>query len=88
MRGIVPDAILDRRDKVGFRTPEWEWLRAVRPWAERILTSDTARALPVFRHDELMRAWRAALSRPERHHAWAWRWINFIRWVELNDIQL
>lgn len=27
MRGIVPDAILDRRDKVGFATPERDWLR-------------------------------------------------------------
>jgi asparagine synthase (glutamine-hydrolysing) len=28
MRGIVPDAILDRRDKVGFVTPEHAWLLA------------------------------------------------------------
>lgn len=27
MRGIVPDEILDRRDKIGFQTPEREWLR-------------------------------------------------------------
>ena len=26
MRGIVPDEILDRRDKIGFQTPEQEWL--------------------------------------------------------------
>ena len=25
MRGVVPDAILDRRDKVGFETPEARW---------------------------------------------------------------
>lgn len=27
MEGIVPDEILDRRDKIGFDTPEDEWLR-------------------------------------------------------------
>ena len=26
MRGLVPDSILDRRDKIGFQTPEHEWL--------------------------------------------------------------
>ncbi len=27
MRGIVPDAILDRRDKIGFETPQRSWLK-------------------------------------------------------------
>jgi asparagine synthase (glutamine-hydrolysing) len=27
MRGIVPDAVLDRRDKVGFETPMGDWVR-------------------------------------------------------------
>lgn len=27
MRGIVPDEILDRKDKIGFATPEDDWLR-------------------------------------------------------------
>src|SRR5690606_25204602 len=26
MRGIIPDEILDRRDKIGFETPEFNWL--------------------------------------------------------------
>jgi asparagine synthase (glutamine-hydrolysing) len=86
MRGIVPNEILDRRDKVGFQTPEWQWMQRVRPWAERILQSDVARGLPVFRYDQLLAAWRQSLSHPSQHHTWVWRWINFIRWVELNDI--
>jgi asparagine synthase (glutamine-hydrolysing) len=88
MRGIVPDAILDRRDKVGFSTPEWEWLNAIRPWAERILKSDAARAIPVFRHDRLLAAWQQSLADPSRHHTWIWRWINFIRWVEIAGVEL
>lgn len=35
MRGIAPDVILDRRDKIGFVTPERAWLGATRPWCER-----------------------------------------------------
>lgn len=27
MRGLVPDAILDRKDKIVFETPEQQWLK-------------------------------------------------------------
>jgi asparagine synthase (glutamine-hydrolysing) len=30
MRGNVPDSILDRRDKIGFATPEQDWLAVLR----------------------------------------------------------
>jgi asparagine synthase (glutamine-hydrolysing) len=31
LTGIVPDEVLDRRDKIAFRTPQARWLRAVAP---------------------------------------------------------
>ena len=39
MRGIVPDSILDRRDKLGFPTPEQQWLASARSWVDRAVTS-------------------------------------------------
>ncbi len=48
MRGIVPDAILDRRDKLGFPTPERDWLLSIGPWVERVLSSETAMNIPAF----------------------------------------
>ena len=35
MRGIVPDPILDRRDKIGFATPERDWLMQIAPLARK-----------------------------------------------------
>ena len=35
MRGIVPDCILDRRDKVGFATPEQTWLLRLQDWVQQ-----------------------------------------------------
>lgn len=32
MRGLVPDQILDRRDKIGFSVPTVDWFNALRPW--------------------------------------------------------
>jgi asparagine synthase (glutamine-hydrolysing) len=85
MRGIVPDAILDRRDKIGFRSPEAKWLRRIAPWAESILGGETARSLPYFRHDVLLRDWHRALAEPGRYNPWFWRCLNLIRWAERID---
>jgi asparagine synthase (glutamine-hydrolysing) len=49
LRGTVPDAILRRRSKVGFETPQAGWLRgALRPVVERALATDS----PVWRFVE------------------------------------
>lgn len=86
MRGIVPDAVLDRRDKIAFQTPEHTWMRRVRPWCEGILSSDVARSIPVFDHSALMQEWNAGLADARRYHAWMWRWINLVRWTELLNV--
>ncbi len=38
MRGLVPEAILERRDKIGFSTPERQWLTAMKSWVAQALT--------------------------------------------------
>ncbi len=50
MRGIVPDPILDRRDKIGFATPELAWLDILDPWVRGILGSESARGIPFPEH--------------------------------------
>jgi len=38
MKGLVPDAIRLRRDKIGFNSPVSQWLRGqLRPWVEEVL---------------------------------------------------
>lgn len=86
LRGLVPDVILDRRDKIGFATPERQWLRALQPWVEEVLASDTARRIPVFRNDLLHREWARVLEGRARFDARIWRWLNLIRWAELHQV--
>jgi asparagine synthase (glutamine-hydrolysing) len=82
MRGIVPDRILDRTDKIGFATPEKRWLLTLRPWAERILGSEIARSITALNATEVQREWRGILAGEKRFDFRAWRWINTILWVE------
>lgn len=86
MRGLVPDPILDRQDKVAFVTPELSWLHVLRPWVDDLLQSDTARNLPFFHPAQAKQEWDAALASGK--HDWKfWRWISLIKWIEAYDIQ-
>lgn len=85
MRGIIPDEVLDRRDKIGFETPEFHWLSGmadtVRGWlahGERIPFLDHAEVLQQF--DAVMAGRRPCTNQ-------LWRWINFIKWHEVSGVQ-
>jgi asparagine synthase (glutamine-hydrolysing) len=82
MRGLVPDAILDRRDKIGFETPEREWMGRLRPWVDRTLSGDSARDIKAFRVAPLLAEWNDVAAGRRNFDQRVWRWVSFIRWVE------
>jgi asparagine synthase (glutamine-hydrolysing) len=82
LRGLVPDPILDRRDKIGFATPEAAWLRSLDPWAQEVLASDRSRALGPLRVAEAAKRWQEMLDRRRPFEPVAWRWLNLIRWAD------
>ena len=87
MRGLVPDPILDRKDKIGFATPEAAWLRQVHPWVRTILAGDLATEIPALKSDIMQRQWQAFLDGRARYDSRIWRWINLLRWAELRDVR-
>jgi asparagine synthase (glutamine-hydrolysing) len=82
LRGLVPDAILDRKDKIGFATPEKQWLTALRPWVQSVFDSEYAALLPMLNLDAVRADWNAALSGQRPFDFRIWRWINLVRWAE------
>ncbi len=86
MRGIVPDAILDRRDKVGFATPEQQWLTAIAPQLRALLARDVAQ-IPFLRAEPLLAAFDAVIGGRARFSWQLWRWFNFARWYTASGIQ-
>lgn len=81
MRDIVPDAVLNRRDKIGFATPEKTWLLSIAPqlraWIEESSGMSFLHIPQMLQHfDEVMSG--------KRRFSWqVWRWINFCRWHQL-----
>lgn len=81
MRGLVPDPILDRRDKIGFATSESQWLRSLDSWVRERINSDAARSIPALHQEAVKAEWESILlgQRPFGSHTW--RWINLIEWT-------
>lgn len=82
MRGIVPNEILDRRDKVGFATPEKRWLQDLRPWLADVLNPDRVRQVPALNATAVAREWRSVLDGSKPFDWRVWRWVNVVRWAE------
>lgn len=85
MRGIVPDIILDRRDKIGFATPEQKWLNLLEPWVEQVLAE--AGNVPVLDKMGVAEEWQRIKSGQAGFDWRVWRWLNFLRWSEIFDVQ-
>ena len=84
MRDIVPKRILDRKDKIGFATPEKQWLDTLSPWVQETL-ADTAE-IPLFNHNKLMKQWRNSNKHYGNQNNMVWRWLNLTRWARIFDI--
>jgi asparagine synthase (glutamine-hydrolysing) len=82
MRGLVPEQILERKDKIGFATPERTWLTHLRPWVDETLRSDLAKAIPPLKLAAAKREWQSIRSGRQPWDGRAWRWVNLIRWAE------
>lgn len=85
MRGIVPDALLDRRDKIGFATPERKWFGTLAPWVEENLQSASSSQL--MHGPVVMQIWREVLNKSRRFDRRIWRWVNYLRWKEIFAIE-
>ncbi len=85
MRGIIPDEILQRRDKIGFETPEFTWLKGmagtVREWLAH------GADIPFLDQKELLRQYDAVMAGQRPVSNQLWRWINFIKWHEQMGVQ-
>jgi len=78
MRGIVPDLILDRRDKIGFATPEQQWLRNIDNKIFKWL--EIAKEIPFLNIENLNKEVKASIYQSQYSSWKSWRLINFCRW--------
>jgi asparagine synthase (glutamine-hydrolysing) len=83
MRGIVPDDVLDRKDKIGFATPEKDWLLSMADIVRRWMKEDID--LPFFNRKVALQEFEEVIQGTKPFDWKIWRMINFIRWYRINN---
>jgi len=78
MRGIVPDVILHRRDKIGFATPELAWLREHSGFVDQALALTPA--APCLDGAGAARYCHDAIEGTIPFSFQTWRLANFLLW--------
>ena len=73
---------LDRRDKIGFETPEKNWLVEIAPTIRKLIREDLQ--LPFLRQDKLLQEFETVIQGKKQYSWQIWRWINFGRWHSIN----
>lgn len=86
MKGIVPDPILQRKDKIGFDTPGQDWLSGLEPQLDSILSPlHDAPFLNVTQCRERV----SSMIRGGGNFSWdAWRLICFAGWMDVYEMSI
>jgi asparagine synthase (glutamine-hydrolysing) len=80
MRGIVPDEILDRRDKIGFNTPEENWMLKLCGHLKSKLDEINMHAM--LKHDFVLKEIDQVNNHKKFTSVQIWRLINFYLWFD------
>jgi len=79
LRGLVPNSIRCRKDKIGFATPETEWLKQIGPLA--MDWHEACSKIPFMDAEKVRRIFVQELAEegvPSKH---TWRLINLCGWM-------
>ena len=80
--GIVPDEILDRKDKIGFATPEKDWLLSEE--FDLLGQLSCLYDLPFIRKAGVEKYLDDLKSGKRKFDFTSWRLLNFSKWTEKN----
>ncbi|PKG33357.1 asparagine synthase (glutamine-hydrolyzing) [Methanoregula sp.] len=82
IKGIVPESIRCRMDKMGFVTPEEVWMKEdLRPFILQVLSSDTFRMRPYWDAGAVIRDYLAFLEGESPYSPEIWRIVNTELWL-------
>ena len=82
LRGIIPDQIIDRKDKIGFETPQSEWLSDLLKFKPEIL--DGVASLDFLNPAKTRHFLSSFDTKDVRQSRLFWRVINLARWNQLH----
>ena len=89
MRGILPECIVHRMDKIGFETPEARWFTqgaASRAFG-RLLDRSCRTLSPLLDETQIRALWNEIVHRRRAYHPLLWRIVSFADWVRRFEVE-
>ncbi len=83
IRGLVPEKIVKRRNKIGFTTPEYEWFMRMKNRIYQIFLSESFASRPYFNQQEVLRAFRSFIEGKNDDTLLFWRLLNTELWMRI-----
>jgi len=89
LKDLIPERILNRRKKIGFTTPETNWLRAKHATISKIFSGDSFQKNPLFDGRRVSEAYDGWVAGKVRADALVfWRILNLHIWAERFNINI
>jgi asparagine synthase (glutamine-hydrolysing) len=86
MNNIIPNAIKNRNDKIGFETPENDWLDLIKPY---VFENNNPDINEIINIQQLKNDWEILfLKRDGTYVPEIWRFVNFILWFNIYKVTL
>ncbi len=85
MNGLVSDRILNRRDKIGFATPDESWMKAsdFSLFMERLINSEEFKTRKYWKPEEVERLLLEHTSGKKNHEKALWRIMSVELWLRI-----
>lgn len=89
MRGVLPEAICSRVDKLGFVTPEEVWVRECMPETFKKKIEQTLDIAGTFLETDDVQMEFAQICKGEKRFSfWPWRIVSFGEWLRIFGVQV
>ena len=85
MKGLVSDRILDRKDKIGFATPDESWMRTPEyaSLMESLINSEEFRLRKYWNPEEVKRLYQEHTGGKKNHEEALWRIMSVELWLRI-----
>jgi len=84
MKGVIPDLVCNRRDKIGFGTPEDDWFRSVAyDFTRDVFESDSFRQREYFNVNEIRRQFDLYRDNLSACQFRPWKLVNMELWLRM-----
>ncbi|HLL60512.1 MAG TPA: asparagine synthase-related protein, partial [Candidatus Nitrosocosmicus sp.] len=81
VRDLLPEKIVNRRNKIGFTTPEYEWFLKEKHKVREIFESKSFGSRKYFNQTQVLNAWTDFENKKNTDTMLFWRLINVEMWM-------